>query len=319
MELTNTLMPYIIAGGITIAIAMIIYFLYIWFQNTDNKASYDDQLEELLEDEYVVDEAEPEPNIVDKWNVYWGKIAKDAGIGNYAEQRDNTAGRDIILFAMGVTLVISVLLQNVIAGLAIAAAAVFIASGVLRGLSNRKEELLNNQLPGFLFALKSNLAANETIEKGIIKVVDNMPSPLYEDLYIIKSRLQANSSFVAALEELKHKTTSRDLEFLCACMIQAVKNGENIEDQITTIQKVLEERQKVSQEITRSLKTVSPATIIASVVIPASFLLSYYMDPTSQEFWFQHPVSWIAFGVVGALWGLGIWLTRKMASNIRNL
>lgn len=318
MELTNQLMPYIIAAGITAVVAIVFYLVYSMMRSTDNKATYYDQLEHLLEDEYLSEEEVYSPNIIDKWNNYWGKVAKDAGIGNYAE-RQNTAGRDVILLGVIVAIIIGILLQNILPGILIAVGGIFILSGMLRGFSNKKEELLNNQLPGFLFALKSNIAANETVEKAMIKVVDTMPSPLYEDLYIVKSRLQANSSFKDALKELKDKTTSRDLEFLVACMIQAVSNGENIEDQITTIQSVLEERQRVSQEITRSLKSVSPATWVASIAIPGSFLASYFMDGNAQNFWFVEPLSWIAFIAVGVLWVVGIWMSRKLASNIRNL
>lgn len=318
MDLTNQFVPVILALCVTAILGIVAFVVYSMRKGVDNKASYETQLEHLLEEEYVSGYEIEDPTLVDRWNAHWGKIAKDSGIGNYHE-RENTAGRDVLVVGILLGIVLGIVLQSFIAGIILTLVGIFMMSSILRTLSNRKEDLLNNQLPGFLFALKSNISANETVEKAMIKVVDSMPSPLYEDLYIVKARLQANSTFHDALQELKDKTTSRDLEFLCACMMQAIMNGENIEEQITTIQRVLEERQRVSEEITRSLRSVSPATIIASIAIPGSFLASYFMDANAREFWFVDPISWIAFVAVLVLWIVGIWMSRKIANDIKNL
>lgn len=308
---------YLIAGGFTLLVGIVALVAYFSIRKNSTKLAYDQQLEDLLTDEndpYF----DPKPTVTEKWNKYWATIARESGIARYSGI-DNTAGRDIIFIALIVGVIAGALIQNALGGTIAGLVVVVLASGIMKNLSGRKADAINAQLPGFLFALKANVQANETLEKAILKVIDGMPAPLFDEIVIVKHRLLANSSLSEALIELQSKTSSRDLKFLCSCMIQANKAGANIEAQITTIQKVLKARSEVSDALNKAIKSVQPSIWIASIVIPGVFVVTYMMDPNSREFWFIHPFSWIALSGIIGLWALGIWLSKKLVDSIKNI
>lgn len=215
--------------------------------------------------------------------------------------------------------VVTVLLKNPILGIILPGLAVFAVSFVFKQKNNKKSEVIQDQLPGFLFALKANVQANETPQKAILKIVDNMPEPLRSELMIVKQKILSNSTFEESLTALFDNTDSNELKFLAACLIQAASTGANIEPQIDTIQKVLEQRKAAADELAKAVKSTKPAIWIASLAIPFSFLFSYFVDVNAKNFWFKEPLSFVVLFAVGVLWAVGLLLVRRMVENIRNL
>lgn len=315
---TTSMMPYLIALGFTALIVLLIVLIYLAVKRSKNAASHDEQLKELLIDDYGPEQSSAKVTMVTKWNNHWGNILKSAGVLRYSSDH-SAAGRDVFLFAVGAAVIMSVITRNVIVGAAVAAAGTFGVSMYLKMKAGRKSEDIAMQLPGFLFSLKANIQAADTNERAMLKVVDSMPSPLFDDLQIVKNRLLANGSFREALEEMSEKTSSRDLKFLCACMIQASLSGANMVNQIDSIQKVLEARRKVNDEINKAVKTVQPAIWLSTVVIPVLFLASYFMDANARMFWFIDPMSWIAMGATVVFYIAGMLLTKKQVDAIRDM
>lgn len=312
----NPILIYVIAAGFAILIGTIIFLGWFAIMRNNQRTAYDDQLKELIQNDN--EETKKKVTIVTRWNRYWSDRFQLMGWAKYNEE-GNLAGRDTFIAAIACFVVLSIVFRNPIAALALAAASLYVVGVFMKSKGDRQTDKINNQLPGFLFAMKANVQANETPERAILKVVDNMPSPLYEDLLIVKERILANSSFKEALEELSAKTASRDLKFLCACMIQAADTGSSLEKQITVIQKVLESRRKVSDEITRSIRSATPVIWVSSFVIPGSLIFSYISDPNARNFWFKQPLSWAALGAVIILYLAGVWLVKKLVDGIKNL
>lgn len=313
----NPLFLYLIAGGIALLIGLIVSGGLFALQKNSSKSAYDEQLADLIgtDSEEV---GSTKVTLVGRWNHYWSERFKAMGWAKY-NSKESSAGRDILVAGLLIAVVVGIFLRSAPAGIAIAALALYVIGSVMKSKSNKQSDVLNAQLPGFLFALKANIQANETPERAVLKVVDNMPRPLYDDLVLVKNRILANSSFRDALEELAQKTSSRDLQFLCACMIQANSSGANLEGQITVIQHVLEARRKVSDELAKAVRSAMPAIWIASVVIPGAFLFSLFADRNAANFWFKEPLSWAALAAVVLFYALGVWLSKKLVDNIKNL
>lgn len=308
---------YLIPAGVTLLLAAILGLAYMSYKKNSSKLAYDEQLQDLLTDENDPDFS-PKLTLSMRWNEYWAKIAKDSGMLRYNDI-DNTAGRDLAVLAVSAGLALSVVFRNPLIGAGAVTLMVFLASLVLKSFSSKKEEAIRSQMPGFIFAFKANVQGNTTAERAFLKVIDGMPSPLYDELVVVKNRLVAQSTFKEALEEVSYKTTSRELRFLCACLIQASGAGANLESQLDTIQKVLEDRQRVSDSINRAVKTTTPTVVVASVAIPGLFIGAYMIDPNSQQFWFKEPVSWAALVAIIVFWTGGILFAKRSADSIKKL
>ena len=318
---TTALISYAIAGGGALIFGLLLWWGYTLVRSHKSDVAYDEQLEALINGESDEDELMAKDrgsNIKEKWTIYWQNLGKASGLQRY-EDRNNSAPKDVLFLSVIILILASALARNPIVGLAAAGAIVYVMSLFLRMKYNQQQALIQDQIPGFLFALKANIQANETPVRAILKIVDNMPEPLRSDLTVVKQKILANSSFQESLQALLEKTTSGELRFLATCLIQAAGTGANIEPQINTIQKVLEQRKKAADELAKAVRATLPAIYISSVAIPGSFAATYMMDPNARDFWFTNLLSWVALGGIVFLYGIGMWMTRRMIENIRNL
>ena len=307
----------VISAALALFLVLSLAVLYFRYQRSSSKYIYDDQLNELID--YNEEEAgKTKVTLITRWNRYWYNIFSDLGMKGY-NSSEAVAGRNVALAMLLVFGVLYYVFKSLPAALAITLIGTYAISSGLRTRANKKNDEISAQLPGFLFALKANIQAQETPERAILKVVDSMPSPLHEDLTIVKQKLLANATFKEALTDLSARTSSRDLKFLCACMAQAASSGSSIEPQITAIQNALEERRRVSDEINTAVRSARPSMIMASVTIPGFFAYAMITDPNARSFWFVTPLSYAILGGVIALYLLGMWMVKKMVDGIRNL
>ncbi len=312
----NGLLLMGIAGAFTLLIALVLAF---WARAmlTRGERSYEQQLQDLLEDDLLGEKEEPD-GLINKWTRLWGELFEQMGWERY-ENDHKRAGKEVALGALIIAVLLSAVSLNIFVGPVISALFVVGFYMICKNMASKKSDAISDQLPGFLFALKANIQANETPERAILKVIDAMPSPLYDDLLIVRAHILSNSTFKEALEDLKLKTANRDLKFLASCMIQATSSGANLEPQIITIQNVLDSRREVTDEINKAARSASPAIWASSIAIPGAFIAIYFGDPNAGSFWFVEPISWILLGVIAGLWGLGVWLSRRMVTGIRNM
>lgn len=282
--------------------------------------SYDRQLEDLLDvsDIYDPNKVETPRTIKEKWNVYWRRIGEGSGIERW-KGAEGSAPKDAVIIWVALVLISGALSRNPFIGLAVGSVILYLITVFAKTRYNKQQAKIQDQIPGFLFALKANIQANETPSRAILKIVDNMPEPLRADLMLVKNKLLANASFAEALGVMVTKTTSNELRFLGTCLVQASGTGANIEPQIDTIQRVLEQRKKAADELARAVRATIPAIVISSVAIPGTWLAVYILDATSRAFWFKELLSWGALAIILSLWGFGLWMTRRMVEGIRNL
>lgn len=308
---------YAIAAGVTLLIGIVGLIGYLVYKKHNKNASYNSQLQELIDDN-VESGGGTVITLSGRWNSYWSKLFKESGLARYNDE-NNKAGRDVLFFIIIVVVVLGVIFRSFFIGPIVAAVSIVIFVNLVRFKNQREQNKISSQLPGFLAALKSNIQANTTPEKAILKIVDDMPSPLYEDLYPAKQQLQVNTPFKVVIDDLSMRTKSKDLKFLCACLLQATSSGANLEGQIGTIQDVLAERQKINDELSKAVSSVTPSIYVASFTIPAMFIFLYITNSPTRDFWFKSILSWIVFAAVLLLWGMGIWIAKKQVDKIRNL
>lgn len=316
----NTYLIYVLAAGFTGLVSLIMWLGFGIIKGRRIEASYENQLQEIVaaQDEDDIVERDRGRNLVERWNLYWMKVAKVTGVKRW-QDKDSPAGKDFAMIGGALFLTVALVTRNPIVAILCTVLPIFLISMWLKMKYDKQSEVIQDQLPGFLFALKSNIQANETPVRAILKVVDNMPEPLRTDLNIVKQKILANASFAEALEAMAQKTNSAELKFLAACLIQAASTGANIEPQINTIQRVLEQRKAASDELNKAVKATLPSIYISSFAIPGSFFASYFLDTNARGFWFKDVLSYVVLAIVIALWGIGMFLSRKMVQSIKNL
>jgi Flp pilus assembly protein TadB len=316
----NALLIYLIVAGVSVIVGLLLWFLVRIIQSSSDEVAYDNQIEELVShsDEEDIMGKTHGNGVAEKWTIYWRSVGKTSGFPRW-ENDNNSAPTDVIWIAIIMGLVFGGITRSIAFGIVVPILTVFVLGLYLRMKFNSIAGDIQDQLSGFLFALRANIQANETPSRAIIKITDNMPEPLRGDLTIVKQNLLANSTFPEAISAMIAKTTSTELKFLGACLIQAAATGSNIEPQIITIQHTIEQRKKASDEVTKAVKATLPSIYVASFAIPVSLFGAYLLAPDAKQFWFHKAASWVVLLIVGVLWGAGLFFTRKMVNKIRNL
>lgn len=288
----------------------------------DPETKYRGQLEAILsgEDEFE-DEYEEITNgrlsLIGKWNEAWGKNL--AELSPQFSKDEPKGGYLAIASWIAIVALTTIFLKVFIAGVAIASIVMAILFFFLKSKAAKKDDVIRHQLTGFLFSMKANISANETSERALMKVIDTMPSPLYDQLLPAKNQILSNVGFSEAIRNLQETTTSEDLRFLCACMIQATATGVTLEDQIDTILDSVEKKRRTTEEISQATKSANMAMYGAGIIIPAGFIGIYILDEGARDYWFVDPTSWIALAVAVGISFIGIRQARKFVSKVREL
>lgn len=289
----------------------------------DPETKYRGQLEAILSgsDEYdgegYDEDAEVKTSLLTRWNEAWGRGF--AELSPQFSKDDSKAGLLVIAVWIGIVALVTVFFKSVFAGVAIASILLFILFVALKTKAERKDDVIRHQLTGFLFAMKANISASETPERALMKVIDNMPSPLYDQLLPAKNQILSNVGFGEAMANLQADTTSEDLRFLCACMIQATSTGVSLENQIDIILHAVEQKRRTTEEINQATKSANLSMYAAGVIIPAGFIGIYILDERAREYWFVEPFSWLMLAVAAGISFIGIRQARKFVSKVREL
>lgn len=313
-------------AGAVLAAAFVVIVVVLVARNAKDKdpeTKYRGQLESILSgsDEYDGESYDEslynKPGPIGKWNEAWGKNL--AEVSDQFSKDDPKGGVLVTALWIAIVALVTIFVGVPVAGIVLATVVLAALFLVLKTRAAKKDDVIRHQLTGFLFAMKANISANETPERALMKVIDKMPSPLYDELLPAKSQILSNVGFGEAMATLQDETTSEDLRFLCSCMIQATSTGVSLEDQIDIILTAVEQKRRITEEIAQATKPANMSMYGAGIIIPAGFIGIYILDEGSREYWFIDPTSWIALGAAAAISFIGIRQARKFVAKVREL
>lgn len=310
-----TLSVYVVALAAALLVFLVGLGVWIVVRRVIDKRSYENQIDNIINDQVM--DSSKSPGFMYRWNQYWLRRFKSAGIASYADDADR-AGMITLIGLFAGTAILYFILNNFLGAFVIAGSCLWVFGSYMMNQQHRRAARVDAQLPGFLAAIKANIQANQTPESAIMRVVDDMPRPLLDDVIVAKSRLQANSTFQEAMTEMGERTSSRDLKFLSSCMIQAVNSGASLEEQITVIQEVLVNRKAITDEINKAVAGNRPTLWASSFAIPAVFIITYVLGD-GQSFWFQSLLSWVLFFFIVAAYTIGVFTLNQMVNKLKSL
>lgn len=291
-------------------------------KDKDPETKYQGQLDAILNgsEEYdgeYEETSKPSISIISKWNSAWGTNL--AEVSSQFSKYDSKGGTLIAALWVATSAIVGVFLGSIIAGVVISSLLLMVIFIFLKNKAAKKDDVIRTQITGFLFAMKANISAGETSERALMKVIDNMPSPLLDQLLPVKNQILSNVGFSEAMANLREETTSEDLRFLCSCMIQAASTGTSLEGQIDTILQAVEQKRRITEEIAQSTKAANMSMYASGIIIPAGFIGIYILDERARDYWFVDPMSWIALAVAGIISFIGIRQARKFVAKVREL
>lgn len=249
------------------------------------------------------------------WAGYWYKLAVSAGYApvNTSAPSYIAIGLPVIGFLVG-WLVIP---QDIVVGILLAGALMFLVRFVLKFQGERRITALNKQLPTLLAGLRASLQATLTPQQAIIAQADEIASPLGDELKILRAEISVNISLDTALSNLALRVPSRELKFLMSAIRIAITSGTDLDPLIAIIQTIVVQRARIANHLASAVAQVQPSIWVTGVMIPAGFAFSYLSSESNKAFWGTLP-GLVAAGIVSLLYGLGLFISKKQIDRVKD-
>lgn len=312
-------MRVIILGSI-IMLPIIAIFGYILYKQI-KKNSEKERINRLINDSLNYSSYEDlritKKSLDERIIEFWRSLLKPAGIVSPTSD-DKRNVLKLMLICLVIYLITFLFTFNLLFGLI----PIFILIAGLIAYCKMKinsiEAMVNEQVPAFLSALKSNIQSNETPERALMGAIDNTAEPLYGQLKIVKSLIETGT-FETALTALRNRTNNDYLKFLCSCIELSNEVGANLESQIGVIENMISERQALNRKIDSAVAENMPIIYVTGVAIPFLFIYMYINNEQTREFWFKSWISWVLFFLIFIICGVGCWLGYKIIQSIRKM
>lgn len=245
------------------------------------------------------------------WMSYWRLKAQNAG---QEFDNDNSPGLAAIRNAViGAAFGFLVFPTGVVGLVAVPAIVLVLQMFLLSAQAKKRVATMEKQLPLLLSGLRSYLQAGSTPQQAIISVADEIPSPLGDELKIVKQNVSVAMPLDEALRRLSARVPSREMQFLASSIEIAIRSGANLEPQLETIEGVVKQRARLRAKLATAIAAVRPTQIAAVVAVPV-FMVNSLRDEQNRAFWFSpDAIIWwaaIVFLTLFGLWGMRVLIRR---------
>lgn len=186
---------------------------------------------------------------------------------------------------------------------------------VLGSEARKRIIAMERQLPQLLSGLRANLQAGATPQQAMLEVADDLPSPLGDEMRMLKRDLNVNVALEIAMEDLAARVPSREMKFLVASVEIAVRSGADLDPQLETIQEIVQQRTRIRQKLRSAVAQVKPTQMLAYGAVPLMFVVSM-RNPENTAYWFGS--GFFMLVIACALYGAGGYLIKFMVKGVEN-
>lgn len=290
--------------------------VYRTLTTTGEKAEFDRALEiiqssELNELDSPVSLSEITKEEGFSWNKWWLKIVLRAG---RVPDDPDSPGR----FALG-ALAIGIFFG------------VFVAPGGLTGIivgpvvllagylwldyeAGKRKVAMEKQMPILLSALRSQMHAGVTVQAALMNIADELPSPLGDEVRMVKQDVNVSIPLDQALVTLAERVNSRQMQFLVSSIGIAVKSGSDLVPQLAVIEEIAEQRARIEGKIKSAVALARPTALLAEIAPVGAFVWFAFSDPYYLGYFFGDGI--IMLGVAAGMYAAGIVAIRLMVKNV---
>ncbi len=183
---------------------------------------------------------------------------------------------------------------------------------------NRKKErrirMFNKQLPDTLNTITNSLRAGFSFPQAIKTASEESDAPMSEELAQVLRDIQWGSSMEEALDQLKKRVPSDDLELMIEAVIIQRQVGGNLATILSTIVDTIRERNRIYRQI----KTLTAQGRLSGIVIGLLPLvlgvLLFLIDQVYIYTLFSHPlgIGLMIAGIISSI--IGFLMIRKITT-----
>jgi tight adherence protein B len=183
-------------------------------------------------------------------------------------------------------------------------------------LINRKQkkrlEKFNLELPDMIATIVGSLRAGFSFTQALKTVVEEANGPIKEEMERVIKDMQYGTSLEEALNELKIRMPSEDLDLMIQAIVIQRQVGGNLATVLEKIVQTVRDRQKIQRQIITLTAQGRLSGIVIGLLPVFVGTFIYFIEPNYIGLLFEHPIGMImlGLGVVSAC--IGFFIIRKM-------
>jgi tight adherence protein B len=183
---------------------------------------------------------------------------------------------------------------------------------------SQRRNRLDKQLPLLLAALRNQMQAGVTIQGAIAAVADDLPSPIGEEMRIVKADMAVAVPLDQSLTELAHRTQSRLVRFLVSSIGVANRSGSDLVPQLVVIEETVRQRARIAGKIKSAIALAKPTAYLAMAAPPLMGGYLFFSDPAFGQYFFS-PDGILMLGIALGLYAAGAFTVYVMVSNVEKV
>lgn len=247
------------------------------------------------------------------WSRFWYKRASQAGRipADSATPGRVAAGAGIVGVVFGV-----LVFPGGFLGVIVGPLVMFVGYLFLGYEANKRRDTLDKQMPLLLSALRSQMHAGVTVQAALMNVADDMPSPLGDEIKMVKQDVNVSIPLEEALNSLAARIKSRQMQFLVSSIGIAVRSGSDLVPQLVTIEEIARQRFRIEGKIKSAVALAKPTAYLAIGTPALMFIYGALTNPDYLPYFTGEGflIGLIALGMYVA----GIVLIRLLVRNVEN-
>jgi tight adherence protein C len=159
------------------------------------------------------------------------------------------------------------------AGVLIPVVAIFLPLGRIAGMSRRRRDAIDTDLPDFLDILAVTVSAGIAFRAAMARVIDRFDGALSSEIRLTLDQLAHGASIRAAFSNMEQRTGSQAMHSFVTAFLQAEELGAPLADTLNQI--AADMRRESAQRMRRRANQTAPrVTLVTSLVlVPATLIL----------------------------------------------
>lgn len=172
----------------------------------------------------------------------------------------------------------------------------------------------NEGLPDMIATIIGSLRAGFSFAQSLKAVVDEADAPIKEEIEDVLKEMQYGSNIEDALQQLKERMPSEDLELMIQSVLIQKQVGGNLAAVLDTIVQTIRDRNKIGRQILTLTAQGRLSGIVIGLLPIVLGLVIYLMEPDYMSSFFRHPIG-IMMITGGSISGIiGFILIRKVTA-----
>lgn len=181
----------------------------------------------------------------------------------------------------------------------------------------KRQNTMERQLPMLLSSLRTQMTAGMTAQAALMMIADDLPSPLGDEMRLVKDDLNVSVPLDEALEALAGRLQSNIMQFLISSIGVAVKSGSDLVPQLVTIEEIVRQRARIEGKIKSALALAKPTAYLAAGM---PILMTGYFFTTQPAYpaYFMGQGKFLGLAVI-AMYFVGLAVINVMVKNVEKV